>query len=142
MKKILKRVIALVLAISMVSVVYADDMKTYYDYYTIDEILGNKNTLKDCGLMQDKSKIEVCKSASEVINNYTDYGYGYTLLFGNFPQSGISEMSKEPIEWIILEKNNGRALLISKDILMKLHLIISHIMMRNILEKYLNFIFD
>lgn len=37
--------------------------------------------------------------------------------FGNYPQSDISGNMKEPIEWIVLEKQNDKALLLSSYIL-------------------------
>lgn len=40
-----------------------------------------------------------------------------TVIFGSYPQSDITGNTKEPIEWIVLEKNDSHALLLSKYIL-------------------------
>ena len=40
-----------------------------------------------------------------------------TVLFGSYPQSDASGFTKEPIEWIVLDRQEDRALLLSKNIL-------------------------
>ena len=40
-----------------------------------------------------------------------------TVTFGSYPQSDINGATKEPIEWIVLEKRGNKALLLSKYIL-------------------------
>lgn len=40
-----------------------------------------------------------------------------TVTFGSYPQSDITGNTKDPIEWLVLEKGNGKALLLSKYIL-------------------------
>ena len=40
-----------------------------------------------------------------------------TIKFGLFPQNNLIETEKEPIEWVLLEKNNNEAFLLSKFIL-------------------------
>lgn len=40
-----------------------------------------------------------------------------TVMFGEYPQSDYSDSEKEPIEWIVLEKNSEKALLLSKYLL-------------------------
>ena len=49
-------------------------------------------------------------------NRFGQYGVGDLVQFGHYQLSPIAE-DKEPIEWIILEIYQGRALLVSKDIL-------------------------
>ena len=40
-----------------------------------------------------------------------------TVFFGSYPQSDVSGYTKDPIEWYVLEKNDSKALLLSKYIL-------------------------
>jgi len=46
-----------------------------------------------------------------------DISAGDVVLYGNYEQDNVVSNGKEPIEWIVLEVDDGRALLISKDIL-------------------------
>ena len=47
---------------------------------------------------------------------FAQYGVGDTIQFGSYQQSTFSD-EKEPIEWLILDVHQGKALLISKQIL-------------------------
>ena len=40
-----------------------------------------------------------------------------TVKFGAFPQNSVNDSEKEPIEWLVLEKNSGEAFLLSKFVL-------------------------
>ena len=43
-----------------------------------------------------------------------DAEVGSTVLFGSYPQGRITSQAKDPIEWIVLERDGSRMLLISK----------------------------
>ena len=40
-----------------------------------------------------------------------------TVIFGSYPQSDVSGNTKEPIEWIVLDRQGNKTLLLSKYIL-------------------------
>ncbi len=44
----------------------------------------------------------------------TDISKGDVILFGSYEQDNNAENGKEPIEWIVLDKKDGKALLLSK----------------------------
>lgn len=116
MKKIIKYIIAIVLIVSMAFVTFG---------YSFDEEMNNRsrqaisesdfyNKNKIPGGIANKWQFDSCKTAFEVIEkNKTDYigNELFTINFGNYYQD--SETKKEPIEWIILEKKDGMALLMS-----------------------------
>lgn len=47
-------------------------------------------------------------------NRLKDAEVGSTVLFGSYPQGRITSEKKDPIEWIVLDKDGSRLLLISK----------------------------
>ena len=64
----------------------------------------------------DLSQISKCKTIIDY-NANTTIDKMDTVTFGLYPQSDASGVSKEPIEWIVLEKQGNMALLLSKYIL-------------------------
>lgn len=61
---------------------------------------------------QAKNVKVVTKYSSDTLVDEMD-----TITFGSYPQSDISGDKKEPIEWLVLEKNDKEMLLLSKYIL-------------------------
>ena len=115
MKKALKRLLALVLVLSMSTIVFG---------YTVDEIMGDKYPLKDYldGVNYFSVNPKSCYKATEFFDKAEDWitkngDSRFLIEFGNYPQDGISDMAKEPIKWVILEKVNGMALLMSLKVL-------------------------
>lgn len=109
MKKIIKSIIALALVVSMAFVTFGA---------SFDAVIKEKYALKDY-LTTFGCNTSTYDTAYDVVVKCNDYGYsGYYMVdFGEYPQDGISEMAKQPIKWIILEKSNGKALLMSLNIL-------------------------
>ena len=117
MKKALKRLLALVLVLSMSTIVFG---------YTVDEIMGDKYPLKDYldGVNYFSVNPKSCYKNAEFFDEAEDWitksssgDSRYIIEFGNYPQDGVSDMAKEPIKWVILEKVNGMALLMSLKVL-------------------------
>ena len=115
MKKALKRLLALVLVLSMSTVVFG---------YTVDEIMGDKYPLKDYldGVNYFSVNPKNCYKNAQFFDVAEDWitkngDNRFLIEFGNYPQDGISDMAKEPIKWVILEKVNGMALLMSLKVL-------------------------
>ena len=50
-------------------------------------------------------------------NNIEDLGLGSEIVFGAYEQDNNLDNGKEPIEWIVLETQKDRMLLLSKDVL-------------------------
>ena len=50
-------------------------------------------------------------------NSVSKSYYQETIKFGSYPQNDVNGKTKEPIEWIVLEKDGNKALLLSKYIL-------------------------
>ena len=66
----------------------------------------------------DLSQIARCKLVSEYSED-TRVDQMDTITFGSYPQSDISGNIKDPIEWIVLDKQGDKALLLSKYILIE-----------------------
>ena len=64
----------------------------------------------------DLSHIAKCKLVSEYSEN-TKVDQMDTITFGSYPQSDASGNTKEPIEWIVLDKQEDKALLMAKYVL-------------------------
>ncbi|MBP3201923.1 MAG: hypothetical protein J6M39_09795 [Lachnospiraceae bacterium] len=64
----------------------------------------------------DISQISQVKVVTDYSSN-TTVDQMDTVTFGSYPQSDVSGSTKEPIEWIVIEKQNGKALLFSRYIL-------------------------
>ena len=64
----------------------------------------------------DLSRIDLCKTVTEYSEDTTVEQMD-TVTFGSYPQSDASGNYKEPIEWIVLEKQGDKAFLLSKYIL-------------------------
>ena len=116
MKKTLKRLLALVLVFCMSTIAFG---------YTVDEIMGDKYPFKDyidgtnhfsASPFQSHHDTQVKYDAYDCVAGNSSVN-DYTIEFGNYPQDGISDMAKQPIKWLVLEKVNGMALLMSLDIL-------------------------
>lgn len=73
---------------------------------------ANANAMPTTGV--SSSNTSGVKRVTEYPDNYTIEEM-QTITFGNYYKSNSS--SKEPIEWIVLEKQNGKALVMSKYIL-------------------------
>ncbi len=91
-----------------------------------------KAAKRKVSVVNDQNKTETKKAAvddgslSSLINNatpVTSYSSDTTVeemstvKFGSYPQSDESGKTKDPIEWIVLDKQDGKALLLSKYIL-------------------------
>ena len=98
-----------------------------YEYLDKEEFLKNlsEELKKDTFFMGEVDKffekdlkLQILKSkcASEY-NSDTDIENVDSVHFGSYPQSDVNGEKKEPIEWIVLEKNNDEAILVSKYIL-------------------------
>ena len=68
------------------------------------------------GTMYFYSDIHKAKLISEYDRNTTVDEID-TVLFGSYPQKDINGIEREPIEWIVLDRQGNRALLLSKYIL-------------------------
>lgn len=64
----------------------------------------------------DLSQIARCKLVSEYSVS-TKVDQMDTITFGSYPQSDVSGNIKDPLEWIVLDKQGDKALLLSKYIL-------------------------
>ena len=62
------------------------------------------------------SQINKCKVVTKY-NNNTLVEKMDTVIFGSYPQSDSNGTVKEPIEWIVLDRTNDKALLLSKYVL-------------------------
>ena len=62
------------------------------------------------------SQIARCKLVSDY-SETTKVEEMDTITFGSYPQSDVSGNIKDPIEWIVLDKQGDKALLLSKYIL-------------------------
>lgn len=116
MKKTLKRLLALVLVFCMSTIAFG---------YTVDEIMGDKYPFKDyidgtnhfsASPFQSHHDTQVKYNAYDCVVGNSSVN-DYTIEFGSYPQDGVSDMAKQPIKWLVLEKVNGMALLMSLDIL-------------------------
>ena len=98
-----------------------------YEYVDKEEFLKNlsEELKKDTFFMGEVDnffekdlKLQILKSkcASEYDSD-TDIKNVDSVHFGSYPQSDVTGEKKEPIEWIVLEKNNNEAILVSKRIL-------------------------
>ena len=83
----------------------------------VNNVAGNNNSSNE---KSDSSalvtKIKNVKCISEY-SDETEVDEMETIEFGSYPQSDASGKSKEPIEWIVLEKSNDSAFLMAKYIL-------------------------
>ena len=80
------------------------------EWFTITEATALKNGLKI-------KKCSVCdETLDEEIIPMT-IAIGQTVIFGSYEQDGDKENGKEAIEWIVLDIQDGRALVISKNAL-------------------------
>ena len=116
MKKTLKRLLALVLVFCMSTIAFG---------YTVAEIMGDKYPFKDyidgtnhfsASPFQSHHDTQVKYNAYDCVVGNSSVN-DYTIEFGSYPQDGVSDMAKQPIKWLVLEKVNGMALLMSLDIL-------------------------
>ena len=76
-------------------------------------------SLSVCGddaLAAGKEKKEIT-TASAKETPLSDISVGSTLVFGNYEQDGNDNNGKEPIEWIVINIQDEKALLLSKDVL-------------------------
>ena len=64
----------------------------------------------------DISQIQNCKMISDY-SSQTNIDSVDTIVFGSYPQSSSSENNQEPIEWVVVKKENNKFLLLSKYIL-------------------------
>lgn len=55
--------------------------------------------------------------AAQATNPYSNLSAGDTVKIGTFEQDGVTSNGAETIEWVVLDVQNGEALLISKNIL-------------------------
>ena len=85
------------------------DKNEALDYYKQAAKKGNETAQQRAIELQ--SEIEALDDVS-IIANTSVWG---TITFGNYPQNDLKK--KEPIEWIVLKKEYGRALLLSKYVL-------------------------
>lgn len=64
-----------------------------------------------------ESSVSETTDISTEKNESTSMNVGDTVTFGSYPQSDASGNNKEPIEWVVLDKQDGAVLLFSKYIL-------------------------
>ena len=68
------------------------------------------------GINDLSSKLKQIKLVTEYSKDTLVYDMD-TVKFGSYPQSDVTGNKKEPIEWIVLDRQDGKALLLSKYIL-------------------------
>ena len=74
------------------------------------------NVPKPKGKVYEFSDIRKVKPVTKYWKNSVVDNFD-TVIFGSYPQSDASGNAKEPIEWIVLERDDNKALLLSKYIL-------------------------
>lgn len=74
------------------------------------------NVPKPKGKVYEFSDIRKVKPVTKYWKNSVVDNFD-TVIFGSYPQSDASGNAKEPIEWIVLERDENKALLLSKYIL-------------------------
>lgn len=85
-----------------------------------NSITQNNSAVNTIQTNQTNSDLSNKIRNAKVVTQYnadTTVDHMDTVTFGSYPQSDTSGNTKEPIEWIILEKQGNRALLLSKYIL-------------------------
>ena len=82
------------------------------------DITGENATGSNNNVGHEDLSIQInnAKCVKEYSEDTTVEGFD-TVKFGSYPQSDATGNKKDPIEWIVLEKGNGKALLLSKYIL-------------------------
>ena len=80
----------------------------------IQDVNGDENS--NNSFLEPHPVVEQIKNARTTVDyaNDTLVNQMNTVLFGSYPQSDVSGSRKDPIEWIVLEKQNDKALLMSK----------------------------
>ena len=82
---------------------FGNDLKSYYLHYI------------SCG--QAEGRKGSASYSSTLKTSVSNIKAGDTILYGHYEQDGNLSNGKEPIEWIVLNVENGRALVISKYVL-------------------------
>lgn len=114
-KNFLKRFVALVLVFCMTQTVYAAEKSL--DAQIINAAaMGFTDWIGILNKDGWRTDFNYKESASEILD---DQVKDFIIRFGRYPQTGISDMAKQPIEWIMLQKDpeSGTALLVSKYVL-------------------------
>lgn len=83
--------------------VYGTDLKKYYMHYMLVGKAEGRRGSDDYSISLKKNKSEIT--------------VGSIVTFGSYEQDGNKQNGKEPIEWFVLDVRDGKALLLSKDIL-------------------------
>lgn len=79
---------------------------------------GAQDTPKGNGTPPTATKTETPEATANIISkNDKTFGAGSIVRFGAYEQDNNLENGKEPIDWLVLEVQNGKALLLSNDIL-------------------------
>lgn len=75
------------------------------------EVSGDTSLEQSFG---DESSIAPERSEAEVKETMADANVGDAVIYGAYEQDGNTENGAEPIEWIVLEKNENELMLISR----------------------------
>ena len=63
---------------------------------------------------KEQYKAEVAKYGQEFVDSFYALSVGDTFIFGSYEQDNNTSNGKEEVEWLVLAKENGRILVISK----------------------------
>lgn len=87
------------------------------------DVESNSKNIEDSYIQKNRIESEDLAIQASKVKCVTEYSKNTvvkkmdTVKFGSYPQSGEIGVGNEPIEWIVLEKNNNEMLLLSKYIL-------------------------
>ena len=109
LKKTNKPIMIIALLALVVCIVFVVK-KRFFDNEKLNEENVNKN------IFEESSISEVIDTSVDKNDNLT-IDIGDVITFGSYPQSDASGNTKEPIEWIVLDKKDGAKLLLSKYII-------------------------
>ena len=114
MKKIFLKVVSLII---LCGILASQTFATNIIYPGMNIISSDATNVVDANLQKMVSdQIRLTISAIECKNAIQDVNALGTIKFGNHAFAGYSSVNN-PIEWIVLEKNNAYAILLSKNVL-------------------------
>lgn len=82
-----------------------------------NKVVGNKTTIADNNITENTYDLNAVIEYAKCVTKYSDTAtvdVFYTVVLGKYEQDGDESNGAENIEWIVLEKKDGHALLLSK----------------------------
>lgn len=119
-KKSVLPIVILILVIIIIALVFVIKNNMAIIEGAINNNVQNTISSGDIDNFVDNKNIPSNIKSAKLVSDYSESTVVYfmdTVKFGSYPQSDISGTNKEEIEWIVLERQDNKALLFSKFIL-------------------------